>query len=383
MRRRVVLVVVLAAAVAAGFALMWPWDEAPIAATPATTTAPTATTAAPPPTTEAPDPWLVEVAVATPAIVEVRLVRPPDAPAAADGPSTTTEPTTTSTSTPPTTSQAAPGATALPTVDDLARRAAFSLLAQDAHAVEVVAPDDEPPPAPAVSTRRVSIAPAAEPLIALGSMERTTQRGPLTGPVPALPRERSLTTIPSPGLRWGGDATEGGWTFTNPTPSGNARVFLVTDRVGDWVQVMLPTRPNQQLGWVRRSDVVLARHRWHIEIDVSENLLRVWEGDRLEIETLVVDGRASTPTPLGRFYLNERVAQSPGTFYAPWIFSTNGFSDTLERFSGEVPIFALHGGGYANTIGTDISNGCIRIPPEIVARMGELLPMGTPVDIHP
>ncbi len=366
-------------------------DEAPVAVAPATTTAPTTTTEPPPPTTEAPDRWLVEVAVATPAALPVWRERPPDPPegstsAAADGAATTgPETTTTSTTAPTTTLQpgvvpldSLPGAT---TLDDHARAAAFRLLQEDADALEPVGPDDPPPPAPAMAERTLELNPAAEALVGLGAMEATTDRRAPAGPAPQLPRERSLTPIPSPGLSWGAEATDEGWTFTNPTPSGNARVFLVTDRVGEWVKVVLPTRPQHE-GWVRRSDVVVSRHRWHVDIDVSDNVLRVWEGDRLELETLIVDGRASTPTPLGRFYLNERVAQSPGTFYAPWILSTNAFSDTLERFSGEVPIFALHGGGYENTIGSSISNGCIRIPPDVVERMGEILPMGTPIDVH-
>lgn len=193
--------------------------------------------------------------------------------------------------------------------------------------------------------------------------------------------EAALTPIPSTSLNWGSTEVDGGWSFTNPTVIGSPLVFLVVENHGDWLEVMTPTRPNQQVGWIAADQVTISTHEWSMEIDVTHNTLRVWNGPDLRIETSTVDGRESTPTPLGRYYVNEKQPQSATGVYGSWIISTNGFSDSLERFSGEVPIFAVHGTNRPATMGQDISNGCVRVPNEIVDFIAANVPAGTPLDI--
>jgi lipoprotein-anchoring transpeptidase ErfK/SrfK len=193
--------------------------------------------------------------------------------------------------------------------------------------------------------------------------------------------ESALTPIPSTSLSWGSAEIEGGWSFTNPTVIGSPLVFLVVEDHGDWLEVMTPTRPNQQVGWLPADQVTLSTHEWRIEIDVTRNRLRIWDGPDLRIETSTVDGKPATPTPLGRYYVNETQAQSPTGVYGSWIISTNGFSDSLERFSGEVPIFAVHGTNRPETMGQDISNGCVRVPNDIVDFIADNVPAGTPLDV--
>lgn len=193
--------------------------------------------------------------------------------------------------------------------------------------------------------------------------------------------EASLTPIPSTSLNWGSAEVDQGWSFTNPTVIGSPLVFLVVDNHGDWLEVMTPTRPNQQVGWLATDQVTLSTHEWHMEIDVTDNMLRVWDGPDLRIETSTVDGKPATPTPLGRYYINEVQQQSPTGVYGSWIISTNGFSDSLERFSGEVPIFAVHGTNRPATMGQDLSNGCVRVPNDIVDFIAAHVPAGTPLDV--
>lgn len=195
------------------------------------------------------------------------------------------------------------------------------------------------------------------------------------------PGKPALTPIPSPSLNWGSRAVDVGWAFDNPTVIGSPLVFLVTGNHGDWLEVMAPVRPNQQEGWIRADDVELSSHEWHVTVDVTTNHLEVFEGDELRFESGTVDGAPHAPTPLGRFYINEKQPVAPSSPYGSWILSTNGFSDSLERFSGEVPIFAIHGTPHEASLGQDISNGCIRVPNAIIEQMAEHVPAGTPVDV--
>jgi lipoprotein-anchoring transpeptidase ErfK/SrfK len=202
-----------------------------------------------------------------------------------------------------------------------------------------------------------------------------------TAPDPATLPGAHLSEIPGSAANVTSTQVLGGWSFTNPTFFDNPLVFLITEDHGDWLRVMVPTRPNQQEGWIKRSDVDVTDHEWHSEINVTTNTLRIWNGDQLVADTGTVDGRAGSPTPLGRFYYNEKIEKFPSSAYGSWIFSTNGYSDSLEVFDDGLPVFAVHGTSNPGQIGSDISNGCVRVPNEVIELMAEQVPMGTPVDV--
>jgi hypothetical protein len=41
----------------------------------------------------------------------------------------------------------------------------------------------------------------------------------------------------------------------NPNENGGPLVFLVEQRQSDWLEVLLPVRPNGSTGWIREADV--------------------------------------------------------------------------------------------------------------------------------
>lgn len=190
-----------------------------------------------------------------------------------------------------------------------------------------------------------------------------------------------LGAIPGDVANVGSAQVLGGWSFNNPTYFENPLVFLVLENHGEWLEVMVPTRPNQQVGWIKASDVELSTIRWHAQINVTNNTLKIWEGDQLVVDTGIVDGRETSPTPIGRFYFSEKIEKWPSSDYGSWVFSTNGYSDTLETFNDGLPVFAVHGTPYDDQIGSDISNGCVRVPNRAIELMAEKVPMGTPVEV--
>jgi hypothetical protein len=200
-------------------------------------------------------------------------------------------------------------------------------------------------------------------------------------PDPATLPGAQLSAIPGPTPNVTSAAVLGGWSFNNPTYFDNPLVVLVTREEGDWLKVMVPTRPNLQEGWIKRAEVDVATHQWHAEINITTNTLKVWDGDELRADTLIVDGKASSPTPLGRFYFNEKIQRTPTSAYGSWILSTNAYSDSLEVFDDGMPVFAVHGTNNPGQIGTDISNGCVRVPNEIIEMMANEMPMGSPIDV--
>jgi len=174
-----------------------------------------------------------------------------------------------------------------------------------------------------------------------------------------------------------------GYEYDNPTYFGNPLTLQVLEEHGEWLKVLLAARPNQTEGWVKTSDVELSETTYRMVLSLADRHLTVFDGDSVVVETDVVIGKDVTPTPLGAFYLNEKIQQSnPGGAYGPWILSTNGYSEALDLFDNGLPVVAFHGTNRPELIGTQASNGCIRMPNDVVSRLAEVLPAGTPVEIR-
>ncbi|MFN8019880.1 MAG: L,D-transpeptidase [Acidimicrobiales bacterium] len=200
------------------------------------------------------------------------------------------------------------------------------------------------------------------------------QTSPERANAPAIP----TVAAPVKGRR----ATATGWEFDNPTPWGNPLTFIVTEDHGEWLRVHMPIRPNGLQGWIRASDVNRSTIDTHVEVDVSDRVLRAWAGSTLIVETKVVVGKDSTPTPLGRLYLTDVEEKYRGSAYGPWILPLSGYSQALDEFSGGVPVIAMHGTNRPELVGSAASNGCIRMPDDVIQRLHDTLFLGTPVDIR-
>ena len=147
---------------------------------------------------------------------------------------------------------------------------------------------------------------------------------------------------------------------------------------------MLPLRPNHTEGYVSIRDVDLSTTRYRIEVDLSENLLRAFDGNKIVAQTQVVAGAANTQTPTGLFYVTDIVPQkNPAGAYGPFALATNGYSEMMDVFATGAPVVALHGTNTPEKLGTNVSNGCIRVPNEIITQLAETFPQGTLVFLQP
>lgn len=171
------------------------------------------------------------------------------------------------------------------------------------------------------------------------------------------------------------------WFFPSPTQFGGERVFLVVAEQDEYLQVQLPVRPNESTGWIRRDEVVLSEVTTRAKVDLTTNSLKVWDGSEVIVETNAAVGKPSTPTPLGTFYVRDIIEKWPGSAYGSFILGLSGYSEVLETFGGGEPAIAIHGTNRPGLIGQEVSNGCIRIPNDLVELLAETLPLGTPVEI--
>lgn len=192
-----------------------------------------------------------------------------------------------------------------------------------------------------------------------------------------------VPAIPRPGLNEAGvKETAEGFEFTNPTYYKNPLVVVVLENQGEWMKVLITARPNHTTGWIKADDVTIAATDYRMELDLSTYHLKVFKGAELFIESDVVIGKDSTPTPLGRFFVTEKIKnQSDRGVYGAWILPTNGYSEVLDTFDGGLPQVAFHGTNQPELIGTKASNGCVRLPNDVVSKIAEAIPAGTPIDI--
>src|SRR5262249_33925606 len=97
----------------------------------------------------------------------------------------------------------------------------------------------------------------------------------------------------------------------------------------------------------------------------------------------VGDGKYSTPTPTGTFYITDVTAPSDTSGpYGPRAYGTSAFSNALSSFDGQPPQIAIHRTNQPYLIPGHVSNGCIRLTNSTVQRLMPVLELGTPVYIH-
>lgn len=105
--------------------------------------------------------------------------------------------------------------------------------------------------------------------------------------------------------------------------------------------------------------------RW-IEVDLSEQKLKAWEGSTLYLETPVSTGLPKTPTPQGEFriwtklrYTKMSGGQGKNYYYLPNVPFTMFFeNESVPRARG----YGLHGTYWHNHFGTRRSHGCVNLP---------------------
>lgn len=149
-----------------------------------------------------------------------------------------------------------------------------------------------------------------------------------------------------------------------------------------WVHVRLPGRPNGHTGWVRGGQTRPASTAWAIRVDLSARRVTVTHGGHVSRRFRAIVGAPSTPTPRGRFFVEEALALSPGAHGGPFALATSARSNVLQQFDGGPGQIALHGTNHLpGTLGSAASHGCIRLSPRAISWLAHRIAGGTPLTI--
>jgi lipoprotein-anchoring transpeptidase ErfK/SrfK len=210
---------------------------------------------------------------------------------------------------------------------------------------------------------------------------------------------RAERLLASPSGAWLAQATRSVTAFRAPgmhpfarfgvrNVNGAATIFgVIGERLGDvcrpvWVHVALPMRPNGITGWVPAAKVRITKVHTRIVVDVSQRSVRLYKWGRLVLRSRAAVGSSATPTPVGRFYVNQKLVPSdPGGPFGPGAVGISAFSPVLTGWAQGGPI-AIHGTNEPWSIGRAVSNGCIRLPNSVLRRLFSQARVGTPVLIR-
>jgi lipoprotein-anchoring transpeptidase ErfK/SrfK len=149
-----------------------------------------------------------------------------------------------------------------------------------------------------------------------------------------------------------------------------------------WVRVRLPGRPNSHAGWIHTAHTRRTSTPWRIALDLSARRVTVYHGGHVKRRFGAVVGASSTPTPRGRFFIEEGLAL-PGQVGGPYALATSARSNVLQEFEGGPGQIALHGtNGLAGAIGSAASHGCIRLSTDTIVWLAQRAGAGIPLTIR-
>lgn len=171
------------------------------------------------------------------------------------------------------------------------------------------------------------------------------------------------------------------------TPEGTSNIVLVlgsrVDKGGVlWIRVRLPVLGEPNTGWVPRKALGgYGTVTTHLVVDLHSLRATLSRGGRPIFRADVGIGKASWPTPRGKFYVRNKLTDFASPMYGPVAFGTSARSSVLTDWPA---------GGYVGIHGTDqpdllpgrVSHGCIRMRNEDILRLAKLMPVGTPITIR-
>lgn len=135
-------------------------------------------------------------------------------------------------------------------------------------------------------------------------------------------------------------------------------------------------------GYVRARDVWVGTVHTRIVVDLSDRRVTFFRKGREVVQATAPVGAPATPTPTGRYYVNQRLApEDKSGPFGPGAIGISAFSNVLTGWAQGGPI-AIHGTNQPWSIGRAVSNGCLRLDNKLLKRLFAATPAGTPVIIR-
>lgn len=136
-----------------------------------------------------------------------------------------------------------------------------------------------------------------------------------------------------------------------------------------------------------------------IDVSISEQMMRVYQGDTLILESYISTGLDPNSTEIGNFHVRMKFEQQDMSGFTSDTGEVVGLGDagnvegtaTGNAYEvADVPNVmyfnyqaeALHGAYWHNNFGQKMSHGCVNQPLDVAAFMFDFAPLGTMVNVH-
>jgi hypothetical protein len=160
------------------------------------------------------------------------------------------------------------------------------------------------------------------------------------------------------------------------------RLGVVKER-GSWLGVVSTRLPNGRLGWVRTKDVRLSTTDINLTLDLSKRTLLLKSGDHVVRRMVVGVGRASSPTPRGRFAVTDKLSgYRYSSAYGCCIVALSAHQPNPPAGWTGGNRIAIHGTNNPASIGVASSAGCPHAGYADMQALMRRVPLGAPVFIR-
>ena len=146
-----------------------------------------------------------------------------------------------------------------------------------------------------------------------------------------------------------------------------------------WVAVTSEALPNGRFGWVEFGrDVSLQRVQWKLRASLSRRRLYVSRDGRIVRTIPIGIGVATSPTPLGRFAIAEKLTGAFGPAFGCCILALTARQPRLPvGWNRSITYYVAIHAGFGQ--GTAVSAGCLHATEANVRYLMRTVPLGTPV----
>jgi lipoprotein-anchoring transpeptidase ErfK/SrfK len=231
------------------------------------------------------------------------------------------------------------------------------------------------------------------PIVELSSPASAAAAGPTVSDPAGMPVERDRSPAPfllvaierstpvtaRPGGRHlVGTMPEGSRFYGVPTVAWVRRV----SPDGRFGLVDVPYVASPTSGWIELRGLDRSRTRVSVVADLSARRVTVRRGSEILFRTSAAVGAPASPTPVGRYFVTDRVSFPVGGLLGSFAFGISGIQPALPAGWSGGDQLAIHGTNAPSSIGRAVSAGCLRVSERALARLRPLLRLGTPVIVR-
>ncbi len=147
---------------------------------------------------------------------------------------------------------------------------------------------------------------------------------------------------------------------------------------GRWGRVEIPYVWPRKHGWIALRGLTRHTTNVQVQVDLSEHRITVTKFDRVLFGMPAATGAAASPTPVGEYFVTDRIAFSGGSL-GTFAFGISGIQPRLPAGWSGGNQLAIHGTNDPSSIGRSASAGCLRVSERSLDRLKPLLQLGTPI----